>query len=84
VQYGTRSTRWILRYWSDKRRPAVQFIEPLTEKHRAEAERAGLTVGAGGTIILDKAENLYRISGIVRDALTYCKNDENFRRKSGD
>jgi len=84
VQYGARSTRSILRYWSDKRRPAVQFIEPLTEKHRAEAERAGLTVGAGGTIILDKAENLYRISGIVRDALAYCKNDENFRRKSGD
>ena len=84
VQYGNKANRWILRYWSDKRRPCVQFIEPLSDAHKAEAQRAGLTVGAGGTIIIDKAENLYRISGIVRDSLAHCKDNENFRRKVGD
>lgn len=82
VIYGGRSNRWLLRFYGDKKRPAVQFIEPITEVHRAEAHRAGLDVGSNGQILLDKPENLYRLAGIVRDSLAYCKDDENFRRGS--
>jgi|SRR5690554_302208 len=82
IVYGGKSNRWILRFWGDKKRPAVQFIEPITEAHRAEAIRAGLEIGTNGQILLDKPENLYRLAGIVHDALLYCKNDDNFRRGS--
>lgn len=82
VTYSGRSNRWLFRFWGDKRRPTLQFIEPITDSHRAEAFRAGLEIGAGGHIILDKPENLYRLAGIVRDALAFCQNDENFRRAS--
>lgn len=80
IIYGGKSNRWVLRFWGDKKRPAVQFIEPITDLHRSEAHRAGLEVGDNGQIVLDKPENLYRLAGIVRDALAYCKDDENFRR----
>jgi predicted type IV restriction endonuclease len=80
VTYGGRSNRWLFRFWGDRRRPTVQFIEPITEAHRAEAARAGLEISAGAQIILDKPDNLYRLAGMVRDALAFCKNDDNFRR----
>ncbi|WP_216179966.1 type I restriction endonuclease [Verticiella alkaliphila] len=83
VTHGGRSNRWLFRFWGDRRRPTIQFIEPITDAHRAEAARAGLDIGSGGQIILDKPENLYRLAGMVRDALGYCKNDENFRRSRG-
>lgn len=80
VVYGGKTNRWLFRFWGDKRRPTIQFIEPITEAHRAEAARAGLELSGAGQIILDKPENLYRLAGMVRDALEFCKNDENFRR----
>lgn len=80
VVYGNRSNRWLFRYWGDRRRPTLMFIEAMTDAHRAEAARAGLEISPGGQIILDKPENLYRLAGMLRDALQYCKNDENFRR----
>lgn len=75
-----KSNRWLFRFWGDKRRPSIQFIEPVTEAHHAEAMRAGLEIGRNGQILLDKPEDLYRLAGMLRDALAYCKNDENFRR----
>ncbi len=86
IIHGGKSNRWLFRFWGDKKRPAVQFIVPLTETHRAEIGRAGLQIGASDQVLLDKPENLYRLAGIVGDALAYCKDDENFRRKgrSGD
>ncbi|MGE4337782.1 MAG: hypothetical protein AB7E55_17640 [Pigmentiphaga sp.] len=80
VTHAGRSNRWLFRFRGDKRRPTLQFIEPITDAHRAEATRAGLEIGAGGHIILDKPENLYRLAGMLRDALAFCKNDDNFRR----
>ena len=80
VIHGNKSNRWLFRFWGDKRRPSIQFIEPITEAHKAEALRAGLEIGRNGQILLTKAEDLYRLAGMVRDALAYCKNDENFKR----
>lgn len=82
VVLGGKSNRWLFRFWGDKRRPSIQFIEPVTERHHQEAQRAGLEIGRNGQILLDKPEDLYRLAGILRDALIYCKNDENFRRAS--
>lgn len=75
-----KSNRWLFRFWGDKRQPSIQFIEPVTDAHQAEAERAGMDLSKNGQILLRKPEDLYRLAGIVRDALTYCKDDGNFRR----
>lgn len=82
ILYQGKTNRWLLRFWGDKKRPSMQFIEPLTSLHREEAERAGLEVSANGQILLDKPENLYRLAGLLRDALEYCQDDENFKRGS--
>lgn len=83
VTLAGRPNRWLFRYWSERRRPTIQFIEPITDEHRKEAARAGLDIAPGGQIILDKPTNLYRLAGMVRDAVGFCKNDENFRRVKG-
>lgn len=80
ILYEGKTNRWLLRFWGDRRRPSMQFIQPLTNAHKNEAERAGLEVTERGQILLDKPENLYRVAGLLRDALDYCKDDENFRR----
>lgn len=82
VIWGGKSNRWLFRFWGEKRRPSIQFIEPITPAHQAEAQRAGLEIGRNGQILLSKPEDLYRLAGILRDALLYCKNDANFRRGS--
>ncbi|MCZ4330788.1 type I restriction endonuclease [Castellaniella denitrificans] len=81
IVHGGKSNRWLFRFWGDKKHPAVQFIVSLTDTHRSEIARAGLQIGASDQVLLDKPENLYRLVGIVGDALAYCKDDENFRRK---
>ena len=80
VIFQGKSNRWLFRYWGDRRRPIIQFIEPITEEHKVEAVRAGLEISSAGQIVLDKPEHLYRLAGMVRDALAYCKVDENFKR----
>lgn len=75
-----KSNRWLFRFWGDKRQPSIQFIEPVTMAHQLEAQRAGLELSKNGQILLGKPEDLYRLAGIVRDALIYCKNNDNFRR----
>ncbi|UZR27470.1 type I restriction endonuclease [Methylococcus mesophilus] len=81
VLYSNKVNRWLLRYTGNKRRPVVQFIVPLTPQHRSEIERAGLEIGSGNQILLDKPEYLMRISGLLFDALAYCKDDDNFKLK---
>lgn len=80
VLYQGKSNRWMIRYWADKKRPAVTFCMPLTEAHRVEVKRARLEIGPGDTIILDRPDHLLRLAGLVDDALEYCRNDENFKR----
>ncbi len=81
VIYGGKSNQWIFRFWGDKKHPALQFIAPFTDVHKAETLRAGLEAGSGNHVLLDKPENLYRLAGIVKDSLAYCKDEENFKRK---
>ena len=80
ILYEGKTNRWLLRFWGDRKRPSMQFIQPLTDAHKDEAERAGLELTSRGQIILDKPEDLYRVAGLLKDALSYCKADENFRR----
>lgn len=82
IVHGGKSNRWLFRFRGDKKNPAVQFIVPLTDTHRTEISRASLQIGSSDQVLLDKPEDLYRLVGIVSDALAYCKDDENFRRKS--
>jgi hypothetical protein len=81
VLYQNKVNRWVVRFSSDKKRPSVQFIIPLTEQHLSEIKRAGLEIGTGDQVIIDKPENLLRIPGLLFDAVAYCRNDENFKVK---
>ncbi|HYE35495.1 type I restriction endonuclease [Methylocaldum sp.] len=83
VLYQNKTNRWLLRYSGDKKRPSIQFIMDLTPQHLTEIRRAGLEVGPGNQILIDKPENLMRITGLLFDALAYCQNDENFKLKKG-
>jgi hypothetical protein len=82
VLYEGKSNRWLVRFWSDKKRPAIEFGIALTDAHRAEIARARMEMGPGETIFLDKPGNLQRLAGLLADALAFCKNDENFKRKT--
>lgn len=84
VLFQGKNNRWLLRFWGDKKRPVIQFGIPLTEAHRAEIARDRMESGSGETVFLDKPENLFRLTGLLGDALAYCKDDDNFKRKSAD
>ncbi|MDF7667435.1 type I restriction endonuclease [Orbaceae bacterium ESL0727] len=81
VLYQNKSNRWIVRYYDNKQHPAIQLPIELTEKMQDEIKRAGLELGAGEQIIINKPENILRIAGLINDAYEYAKNDENFKRK---
>lgn len=81
VLYQNKSNRWLIRFSGDKKRPSVQFIMGLNDQHIAEIRRAGLEIGSGTQVLIDKPENLLRITGLLFDALAYCKDDENFKLK---
>lgn len=83
VLYQNKVNRWLVRYSGDKKRPSVQFINKLTDSNINEVTRAGLEIGPGDQIVIDKPENLLRISGLLFDALAFCQNDENFKIKKG-
>lgn len=83
VLHQGKSTRWIVRYFGNKKNPTVVFPVEMTPDRRAEVSRAGLQFSAGDAISLPSPEALLRISGIVFDAFEYCKNDDNFRRAGG-
>ncbi|MCG9054745.1 type I restriction enzyme HsdR N-terminal domain-containing protein [Laribacter hongkongensis] len=81
VLYQGKTNRWLLRYFDNKQRPSIQLPFALSEQSRNEVSRAGLEIGAGEQIIIDRPENLLRLPGLLFDAYSYCSNDENFRRK---
>lgn len=80
VLYQGKSNRWILRYFDNKQQPCINVPLELLDIHQAEIQRAGLEVN-GNNIIINRPENILRISGLIRDCLEYCQNDENFSRK---
>lgn len=81
VLYQGKSNRWIVRYFDNKQRPSIQLPIPFNDEIKKEVNRAGLEVGSGDQIIIDKPENLLRISGLIMDSYNYVKDDNNFKRK---
>ena len=84
VLYQGKVSRWIVRYWADKKAPFIRANVPLDDAKRHEIERAGLKIGAGDNILLPTPDDLMRITGIVFDALAFVKDDSNFKHKSRD
>lgn len=80
VLHQNKVTRWLVRYQADKRQPCIFVCVPLTDERKKEIARAGLQVGAGDSILLSQPEHLARITGILFDALEYCRDDANFKR----
>lgn len=80
ILYQGKSNRWILRYFDSKQRPCITVPLELLDIHKMEIERAGLEV-SGSNIIIDRPENVLRISGLIRDCLEYCQDDSHFSRK---
>lgn len=80
ILYQSKNNRWLFRYDVNRKRPTVQFIVPIDERHKLELNRAGLEVLNNGQIYLDKPEHIYRAVGVLKDCLDFCMNDENFKR----
>jgi hypothetical protein len=81
ILYQNKTNRWLLRYYGNKKQPTAHFCVPLTDARKAEIARAGLVQGTGDAVILQRPEDLLRLSGIVFDALTFCQDDNNFKHK---
>ncbi len=81
VLYQGKTNRWLLRYRSDRKKSSVTFCLPLSTLHKAEIKRSMLTEGPSDSVILERPEDLLRLTGIVVDALAFCKDDANFRRQ---
>lgn len=81
VCYQGKSNRWLLRYHGDKGTPCISFNIPMTLERTKQAARAGLVVQPNNTVALQKPEHLLKLSNVIFDALDYCKDDENFKRK---
>ncbi|MDN3578267.1 type I restriction endonuclease [Chitinimonas viridis] len=80
VLYAGKTNRWLIRYIGDKKVPTLSFGIDLSDAHRMEIARAKLDVSSGGSVVIGKPENLYRLTGLLHDALAYCINDQNFTR----
>ncbi|OBW92977.1 type I restriction endonuclease [Gallibacterium salpingitidis] len=80
ILYQGKTNRWLVRYFDNKQRPSIQLPIEMTDNIIKEVCRAGLEI-SGSYIIIDYPENVLRISGLIKDSLLYCQNDENFSRK---
>ncbi|MDA5496472.1 type I restriction endonuclease [Yersinia aleksiciae] len=81
ILYQGKSNRWVVRYFDSKQRPSIILPIELDEKAVAEVERAGLELAPGNQIIIDRPENILRLSGLISDSYNYCVDDDNFRNK---
>ncbi|KAF0215635.1 MAG: hypothetical protein FD174_4083 [Geobacteraceae bacterium] len=81
--YQGKVNRWLLRYQGDRKKPLGMFIFDFTDEHKAQVAKAGLELGPGNSVVLDKPESLMRLSGLIFDALAFCKDDNNFKTKKG-
>lgn len=80
ILYQNKTNRWLLRYYDSKQKPSIKVVLDLTPEMIAEIQRAGLEVSSD-QIIIERPENILRISGLIRDAYEFCKDDNNFSRK---
>ena len=83
VLYQGKTNRWLVRYISDRAKPLVYFPIELTEAHKETINKRGLESGPSGSVVLDRPESIMKLSGIVFNALEYCSNDDNFRKRPG-
>ncbi len=82
VLYQGNVNRWIIRYLGDRARPLVCFPMELTKAHRRGLAKRGLELGpCGNSVVLDKPESIVRLSGVIFDVLTWCRDDGNLMRK---
>ncbi|VEJ10129.1 type I restriction endonuclease [Actinobacillus delphinicola] len=81
ILFDGKSNRWMLRYFDNRQRPSIIVPIDLTEEHKKEIKRAKLELN-GNQIIIDRPENILRLSGIIQDCLEYCQDDNNFRRSN--
>ncbi|CAI0772518.1 Uncharacterized conserved protein [Serratia entomophila] len=84
ILFQGKTTRWILRYFDNKQRPTILLPLEIDDARHAEITRAGLELAAGGHIIIDRPENILRLTGLIIDSYKYCIDDENFRQKKKD
>lgn len=80
VLYQGKSNRWLVRYLSDRKVPAITLGIDLDDSRLREIKRAGLQVTGNGVITLPTPEHILRIPGLIADAYEYCCDDANFRR----
>lgn len=80
VVFQGKNNRWLLHYHGDKKNPTVHFGIELTDKHRQEITRSGLTIEPNDHINLPQPSDIMRLTGLCFDALAYCENDDNFKR----
>lgn len=82
ILFQGKTTRWLMRYYADKRTPYIQVCVPMTEERKREVIRAGITLGTGDSILLPTPEHLFRISGIIFDTLAQVSAERNLKRQS--
>ena len=81
VCYQGKNNRWLLRYFGDKGTPTISFNIPMTLERTKQIARSGLQVQQNNNIVIAKPEHLMKLSNILVDALEYCQDDNNFKRK---
>lgn len=82
ILFQGKTSRWLMRYYADKRSPYIQVCVPMTEERKREVKRAGMTLGTGDSILLPTPEHLFRISGIIFDTLAHITADRSFKHQS--
>ena len=84
ILYQGKTNRWLLRYAADREHPQIWVPIAFTPEDDEWLKNIGMQRGTGDSIILDKPEHLMRLSGLLFDILSYCTNDENFKRPAKD
>lgn len=80
ILYQGKTNRWLLRYFGDKQKPYISVPFDLSDQHKKAIERAKLTYN-GNNIQLDDPQYILRLGGLIFDCLSYCEDDDNFRKK---
>lgn len=81
ILYGEKVTKWVVRYRTAGK-PAIEFPMELNDQQRGAIVYAGLEITGKDSdrVKISTPEDIMRLSGPLRDALKYVKNDENFKK----
>lgn len=84
ILYQGKSNRWLCRQYAEKSGFSLIIPFDLTNDHKQEILRAGLELKEltnRTMIMINQSEDIFRLSGIIRDCFAYCQDNENFRKK---